>query len=174
MTCWYKKDMLLNTLEAREIKKKPYKKYKEFRQGVYKPVNSMKFKGAKHPRYLSSWELKFFKWCDRNPYVVQWSSESVHIPYMSPVDGKMHRYLVDNTVHIREGDKLVKYLIEIKPSKQTRPPSQHGNKKRSTMIYEAAQWGVNQAKWDSARRWANKNGYIFQIVTEKDFNLFTR
>ncbi len=155
-------------------KKKPYRKYKEYRQGVYKPVNSTKYIGAKNPRYLSSWELKFFKWCDRNPHVIKWSSESVCIPYISPVDGRMHRYFVDNTVHIFEGDKTVKYLIEIKPSKQTRPPKQHGNKKRSTIVYEAAQWGVNQAKWKSAKDWADKNGYIFQIVTEKDFNLFTR
>ena len=111
---------------------------------------------------------------DDLPFVEKWSSESVCIPYMSPVDGKMHRYFVDNTVHIREGSKVVKYLIEIKPSKQTKPPSTHGNKKRSTMWYEAAQSGVNQAKWESAKRWASKNGYIFQIVTERDFNLFTR
>jgi hypothetical protein len=69
---------------------------------------------------------------------------------------------------------MVKYLIEIKPSKQTRPPTKHGNKKASTVVYENVQWSVNQAKWTSARNWAKKNGYIFQIVTEKDFSLFTR
>ena len=155
-------------------KKKPYKKYTQFRQGVYKPVNAKKYVGSKYPRYLSSWELKFFKWCDRNPFVEKWTSESVCLPYVSPVDGKMHRYFVDNTVHIREGDNVVKYLIEIKPHKQTRPPSTHGNKKKTTLIHEHATWGVNQAKWTSAREWAKKNGYIFQIVTEKDFHLFTR
>ena len=174
MICLYKKDMLLNTSEVREIKKKPYKKYKEFRQGIYKPVNNLKYKGAKYPRYLSSWELKFFKWCDRNPFVESWSSESVYIPYISPVDGKLHKYIVDNVVHIREGNKLVKYLIEIKPYKQTQPPKNHGNKKRTTIIYENITWSVNQAKWISAKKWADKNGYKFQIVTEKEFNLFTR
>ena len=156
------------------MRKKPYKKYKEYRQGVYRPVNSFKYSGHGNPRYLSSWELKFFKWCDRNPHVVKWSSESVGLPYISPVDGKMHKYFVDNVVHINEGGKIVKYLIEIKPSKQTRPPKSHGNKKRSTVVYENAQWNVNQAKWLAARDWASKNGYIFQIVTEKDFALFTR
>jgi hypothetical protein len=86
----------------------------------------------------------------------------------------MHKYFVDNVVHIKEGERVVKYLIEIKPSKQTRPPKTHGNKKRSTIVYESVQWGVNQAKWLAARDWAKKNGYIFQIVTEKDFALFTR
>lgn len=156
------------------MNKKPYKKYKQFRQGVYRPVNKHKYSGARYPRYLSSWELKFFKWCDRNPYVETWSSESVCVPYISPLDGKMHRYYVDNTVHIKEGDKVVKYLIEIKPHKQTRPPTTHGNKKRSTVIHEQATWGVNQAKWEAAKIWSDKNGYIFQIVTEKDFKLFNR
>ena len=150
------------------------KTYSQYKQGTYKPVNKHKYKGHGTPRYLSSWELKFFKWCDRNPNVVQWTSESVCIPYISPVDGKMHRYFVDNTVHINEVTKIVKYLIEIKPSKQTRPPSKHGNKKRSTIIHEAATWEVNQAKWIAAKNWSDKNGFIFQIVTEKDFNLFTR
>lgn len=150
------------------------KKYKQYKQGIYRPVNKNKYEGAKYPRYLSSWELKFFKWCDRNPYVTKWTSESVCLPYVSPVDGKIHRYFVDNTVHIQEGSKVIKYLIEIKPSKQTRKPSLHGNKKRSTVIHEASTWSVNQAKWDAARIWCDKNGYIFQIVTEKDLNLFKK
>lgn len=154
------------------MKKKPYKKYKQFRQGIYKPVNPYKYEGATFPRYLSSWELKFFKWCDRNPHVIKWSSENVCIPYISPVDGKMHRYFVDNVVHVKDGDKIVKYLIEIKPHKQTQPPKTHGNKKRTTVIYEQATWSINQAKWAAAKAWADKNRYIFQIVTEKDFNLF--
>lgn len=156
------------------MKKKPYKKFTKFRQGIYKPVNSHKYVGKNYPRYLSSWELKFFKWCDRNPHVQTWSSESVCLPYISPVDGKMHRYFVDNTVHIKEGDKVKKYLIEIKPHKQTKPPTTHGNKKRSTVIHENVTWHVNQAKWSAAKQWCDKNGYIFQIVTEKEFSRFTK
>lgn len=156
------------------MKKKPYKKYKSFRQGIYKPVHAEKYTGGKDPRYLSSWELKFFKWCDINPNVVKWSSESVCLPYISPVDKKMHRYFVDNVVYIKEGQKIVKYLIEIKPYRQTLPPTKHGNKKNSTILYETATFAVNQAKWSAAKTWCKKNGYIFQLVTEKDFNLFTR
>ena len=156
------------------MKKKPYNKYRKFKQGIYKPINSSKFKGKKNPRYLSSWELKFFRWCDNNPYVMQWSSESVCLPYVSPVDGKMHRYFVDNTVHIKEGNKVQKYLIEIKPSRQTKAPTKHGNKKKSTILYETATYAINQAKWNSAKNWCDNNDYIFQIVTEKDFKLFTR
>lgn len=137
-----------------------------FRQGIYKPKYPRKYLGNKYPRYLSSWELRFFRWCDNNINVVKWGSETITIPYKSPVDGKMHRYMVDNIVHIKEGDNLVKYLIEIKPKKQTKPPVPHGNKKQTTIIYEKTMYAVNTSKWESARSWCKKYGYKFLILTE--------
>lgn len=142
------------------------KKYSKYKQGIYKPTNSNKYKGAKNPRYLSSWELKFFRWCDNNPRVIEWSSESIIIPYINPIDQKAHRYMVDNRVVIREGKETVKYLIEIKPKKQTRKPTSHGNKKRSTILYENIEYVRNQAKWEAAKKWCKKHGYKFQIITE--------
>ncbi len=94
-----------------------------FRQGVYKPINRNKYKGSKDPVYRSGWELKFFKFCDGNPNVLEWTSEGIIIPYVSPVDNKVHRYFVDNMVYIKEGEVTKRYLIEIKPSKQTQPPT---------------------------------------------------
>lgn len=149
-------------------RKRSYSKYK---QGVFKPRNTHKYIGRGNPRYLSSWELKFFHWCDDNPNVIQWSSESVVIPYISPVDKRPHRYMVDNVVKIREGDTVTKYLIEIKPKKQTAPPVAHGNKKQSTIFYENATYAVNKAKWEAAQQWCVKRGYKFQILTEE--HLFT-
>ena len=148
------------------------KKHDPFRQGVYKPVNRHKFVGNKNPRYLSSWELKFFRWCDHNNNVVKWGSESIVIPYKSPLDGRIHRYMVDNIVHIKEGDKLEKYLIEIKPKRQTKPPVEHGNKKPTTILYEKQQYAVNMSKWESAKGWCKKYGYKFLILTEEQ--LFPR
>ena len=89
-----------------------------YKQGVYKPVNRAKYIGIRSPEYRSSWELKFFQWCDKNPNVLEWGSESVVVPYKSPVDGKHHRYFVDNVVAIREGNEINRYLVEIKPLKQ--------------------------------------------------------
>jgi hypothetical protein len=144
------------------------KKYSKYKQGIYKPTDQHKYKGKSNPRYLSSWELKFFRWCDNNPSVVEWTSESIIIPYISPIDGRAHRYMVDNKVIIREGDKLAKYLIEIKPFKQTRKPTSHGNKKKSTILYENLEYVRNQAKWEAARKWCDKHGYKFQILTERE------
>ena len=142
------------------------RKYKQYKQGLYRPTNKNKYKGKGDPRYLSGWELKFFRWCDNNPDVLEWSSENIIIPYLNPLTGRTHRYMVDNHVIIREGDKVVKYLIEIKPKRQTRKPTSHGNKKQSTMLYENIEYVRNQAKWAAARKWCDKHGYKFEIVTE--------
>lgn len=144
------------------------KKYRQYKQGLYKPTNTQKYTGKGTPRYLSGWELKFFRWCDQNPNVIEWSSESVVIPYVNPLTGRTHRYMVDNRVVIREGKQIVKYLIEIKPKRQTRRPTSHGNKKQSTMLYENIEYVRNQAKWAAAKKWCDKHGYKFEIVTEDE------
>lgn len=74
--------------------------------------------------------------------------------------------MVDNVVKIQEGNKITKYLIEIKPKKQTLKPAAHGNKKQSTILYENAAYMVNTAKWKAAVEWCKKRGYKFQILTE--------
>lgn len=107
-------------------------------------------------------------WCDRNPNVIKWGSENVIVPYKSPLDHRMHRYFVDNFVMIKEGEKLKRYLIEIKPDCQTRPPNKHGNKKQSTILYEECQYKVNTEKWKQAREFAKNQGWEFLIITEKD------
>jgi hypothetical protein len=141
---------------------------KKYSQGVYKPLPRGGYIGKKNPRFLSSWEHRFFRWCDTNRNVIKWGSESLAIPYISPVDGKMHKYLVDNMVHLKEGTKVIKYLIEIKPKKQTKPPTTHGNKKRSTLIYENHTYAVNTAKWAAAETWCKSHDYKFLILTEDD------
>lgn len=142
------------------------KKNNKFRQGVFTPVNSHKFIGSK-AIYRSGLELKFFRFCDTNENVIKWGSENVIIPYISPIDGRVHRYFVDNYVVIREGSNIKKYLIEIKPSKQTEPPKTK-YKKREHLIYEQHQYAVNQAKWESARQYCSKHNLSFLILTEKD------
>jgi hypothetical protein len=145
------------------MRRRAYKKYK---QGTYTP-STKKYKGYGNPIYRSSWELKFFRWCDINPNVLQWTSESLVIPYISPLDNKAHRYFVDNVVVLKEGDNIEKYAIEIKPKKQTMKPTSHGNKKDSTILYENMEYVRNMAKWEAARKWCSKKGYKFQILTEE-------
>tara|TARA_R100000988_G_C3974764_1_gene153481 strand:+ start:621 stop:1058 length:438 start_codon:yes stop_codon:yes gene_type:complete len=137
-----------------------------WRQGIFVPKNKDKFIGSK-AIYRSGLELKFFRFCDSNPNVLKWGSENVVIPYRSPIDHKMHRYFVDNYIEIKEGDKKIKYLVEIKPSKQTKPPTVKYKKKRH-LIYEQRCYAINQAKWSAAKEYSKKIGGVFIILTEKE------
>lgn len=142
-----------------------------FKQGVFKPKHPQKFIG-KFAIYRSSFELRFMRWADSNPNVLEWSSEQIIVPYVSPIDGRAHRYYVDNFVAIKEGTVVKKYLVEIKPFQQTQPPKPSKRKKASTVLYEQTQWVINQAKWASAKEFAKKKNAEFIILTEKE--LFVR
>jgi len=147
------------------------KKYKQFQQGIYKPVNPTKYVGVTHPKYRSSYELKFFRWVDSNPNVVKWGSESISIPYISPVDNRIHHYYPDNLVQIREGEVVTNYIIEIKPSKQVAPPETKNRKNQKRMIFEQVQYAINTAKWSAAKQWCDKAGFKFIILTENELKI---
>lgn len=138
----------------------------KFRQGIFTPKNKDKFIG-KQAVYRSGLELKFFRFCDDNKNVLKWSSENVVVPYVSPLDGRVHRYFVDNFISIKEGNKIKNYLVEIKPYRQTKPPTTKYRKK-AHLLYEQRQWAINTSKWESAKKFCKKKGWDFLIITEKD------
>ena len=145
------------------MRKKTYQKYK---QGIFKPVNESKYKGSMPVIYRSSLELKLMCWLDNNDKITSWGSESIVVPYISPKDNRTHRYFVDfNFTIIRNNNEVKKYLVEVKPASQTKPPKQKKNTK--TYIYESVQYAVNSAKWEAAQIWCKKHGYEFVIFTEK-------
>jgi len=140
----------------------------KYRQGKFVPINKDKFIGS-YANYRSGLELKFMRFCDNNSNVIKWGSENVVIPYISPLDGRVHKYYVDNFVVIREGNIIKNYLIEIKPSKQTQPPTTN-YKKKEHLLYEQSAWIINSAKWEAARELCKKKGFEFLILTEKHLN----
>lgn len=142
------------------------RKYSQYQQGIYTPINKNKFLTPK-PFYRSSWERKFMWWADNNPNVLQVGCENIIIPYISPIDHRAHRYYVDNFIVIREGDKVKKYLVEIKPSTQTVAPKTSKRKKESTILHEKIFWEINQAKWAAAKEFAKARGAEFILITEK-------
>jgi hypothetical protein len=145
---------------------------KNYVQGIYEPLNKNKYKGSTPIIYRSSLEKRIFYLLDSNKNITQWGSESIVIPYVSPVDNKIHRYFVDLYFKYKDSNNnIVNYLVEIKPFKQTLRPVKTPRKRQKTFLTESYQWAVNQAKWDSATKWANKNGYVFKVITEKDMNL---
>jgi hypothetical protein len=76
-------------------------------------------KKVKAIEYLSLWERQTFVFMDNNQDVLKVGAETVVIPYICATDGKEHRYMIDLEVYMKDGTK---YLIEIKPKRQTRPP----------------------------------------------------
>lgn len=138
---------------------------KKYRQGIYSPQHPEKYKGSTPIIYRSGLELKVMRWFDDNSNIISWGSESVVVPYVSPKDGKVHKYFLDFVFSIRKNGEIKKYIVEVKPSKQTVAPKPRKNKK--SFMYESMQYAVNTSKWKSAAEWANKNGYKFVIFTEK-------
>ena len=79
-------------------------------KGKYRPTNKRKYKGDVNSIvYRSLWERKFMVYLDTNPDITEWGSEEIVIPYVSPLDGKRHRYFPDFYVKTNNGDK---FLVE--------------------------------------------------------------
>jgi hypothetical protein len=141
----------------------------KYHQGRFNPRNPEKYKGdVRNIIYRSSWELKFLQWCDRNDSILEYGSEEFFIPYRDPTTGKIRRYFPDAYVKVKESSgNIKKYIIEIKPLRQTQPPVP-GKKKKQTLITEALTYEKNCAKWEAARSWCADRMLEFKIITEKD------
>lgn len=145
---------------------------RKYRQGTFKPKNPRKYRGnVSNIVYRSSWERIVFNYLDNSPNCIQWSSEEFVIPYVSPLDGNIHRYFVDIACVMMINGKPEKWLIEIKPYAQTLPPVSTRGKSKRTLLEESATYAVNQAKWDAAQAYCDKHGIKFHIFTEYEIGL---
>lgn len=139
------------------------------KHSIYEPKNKEKFMGSTFPICRSSWERAFCEYCDTNPSITRWSSETIEIQYYDPIKRKHRRYYPDFLVELIDisGKKQV-YVIEIKPYKEIIKPVKSPGKKKKTKMYENATYITNQAKWRAANEWAKKRSMIFRIITEKE------
>ena len=145
---------------------------RQYYQGKYKVKNYQKYKGdPTNVIYRSSWELKFLKYCDLNDNVLEFGSEEVIVPYMSPLDNRIHRYFPDFYIKVRESTgQIKKYLIEVKPFKQTVEP-QVKKRKTKGYIYEVYEYARNQAKWKAAREFCKDRLWEFKVLTENELGI---
>ena len=131
-----------------------------FAQGLYRLTNPAKYVGKGQPRYRSGWEHAFMRFCDTNDHIIQWASESIHIPYRNPLTGKQTIYVPDFLVMYRsKGNKVIAELIEIKPKKQSVLESKASARDRAVVA-------LNYAKWDAATKWCRRQGLTFRVITE--------
>jgi hypothetical protein len=138
----------------------------------YKPSFPKKYKGDPNNIICrSSWERKFCHWCDLNENILEWGSEEFFIPYLSPVDNRVHRYYPDFIIKVKESTGKIKtYVIEVKPERQTRPPVKKSRVTKS-FLYEAQTYAVNQAKWKAAQEWCADRLLEFKVITEKELGI---
>tara|TARA_B100000214_G_scaffold367796_1_gene338409 strand:- start:590 stop:1021 length:432 start_codon:yes stop_codon:yes gene_type:complete len=135
-------------------------------KGRFKPKHYKKYKGdPTKVIYRSMWELRFMKYCDKTPNILEWSSEEVIIPYRG-LDRKIHRYFPDFWIKYKNAKgQIVKEIIEVKPKAQTKKPTKKG-KHYGKYLREARTYAINQAKWEAAEEYCLDRGYKFRIITE--------
>lgn len=142
---------------------------RNYKQGTYTVKNKDKYIGTKDPRYLSSFELRTWEWCDRSPAVLKWGAEVVVVEYFNPVKNRKARYIVDVYIkYMNKHGEVKEELIEIKPLDQCSPPKKgRGKKAESTFLQESLTWATNQSKWEAATKYAEARGWTFRILTEQ-------
>jgi hypothetical protein len=134
----------------------------KYANGFYQVINAEKYIGKKTPHYRSGWENTFMRFCDLNPAILQWASESVHINYRNPFTNKMTIYVPDFLIiYVDKSGAQHAEIVEIKPSTQTAMESAKSTRDQAAAI-------LNMCKWEAARAWCKQQGMTFRVVTEKD------
>lgn len=138
-------------------------------QGRFKPKNPSKYKGdPSNIIYRSSYELKFMQYCDLSESILYYQSEEFYIPYISPIDGKYHRYFPDFFIKYKDKNNNIRNaVIEVKPEKDLKEPNKNPKRKTKAWAYQVKTWAVNQQKWSAARKFCEDKGWEFRIFTEK-------
>ena len=140
--------------------------------GKFQPSYPRKYKGdPTNIIYRSLWERKFMVYCDLNENILEWGSEEIALPYRSPIDNRIHRYFPDFYIKVKESSgQIKKYIIEIKPKKQTIEPKVQKRKTKS-YIYEVYEYAKNQAKWKAAEEFCKDRLWEFKVLTEEDLGI---
>ena len=134
----------------------------KFRQGKFFPKNVERYKGnSTAVIYRSSWEKRVMNFFDTSSNVQWWNSEGLVVPYLNPIDKKVHSYFPDFVYMSKSGQA---YMIEIKPYRETLPPSKRlRNHKAAVITYI-----INQSKWKQAQEFCKKQGWQFVVWTENE------
>lgn len=136
---------------------------KKFANGKFAITNPEKYVGTKIPRYRSSWEWSFMRFCDTNPAIQKWASEAISIPYRDPLTGRNTIYVPDFFIqYLDKHNNLNVELIEIKPA------SQQILERVGKSRVNQAHYIKNQAKWQAANAWCRQQGIKFRILNEND------
>lgn len=132
-------------------------------KGRFIPINPAKYVGNPNNIFFrSSWELTVLKFFDKSNAVIRYASEEIVVPYVSPKDGKVHRYFPDFYVELINAQQVIeKWLVEVKPLKET-------DHQFAKTVYDKMAVAINEAKWNAAKKFCSMNGLQFKVITELD------
>ena len=134
----------------------------KYAQGQFQPTNPTKYVGRKTPTYRSSWEHTVMTFFDKNPAILQWASEAIHVNYRNPFTGKNTIYVPDFFIlYIDKAGKQHAEIIEVKPLKETSLAEAKSTRDKAAAI-------LNAAKWQAAQAYCAAQGLRFRVVTEQD------
>ena len=138
-------------------------KYNHAHTGTFTPQHPEKFRGRYRPVYKSSLELRFMRYCDRNPKILAWDYEGLHIKYLdkSRKPEKVRNYHIDFVIYAQTPEGVRKIWVEIKPSSEVRKPVNESD------VQGWRTWVKNQCKWKQATVTAKANNARFQVITEE-------
>jgi len=144
-----------------------------YSQGKFKPKNPGKYNGdPSEIYYRSSYELKFMQYCDLRENILSYQSEEFFIPYVSPIDGKYHRYFPDFFIKYKDkSGNIKKAIIEIKPEKDLKEPDKNPKRRTKSWAYQVKTWAVNQQKWSAAEKYCKEKGWEFKIFSERELGI---
>ena len=131
--------------------------------GRFTPKNPSKYVGDVDKIFFRSlWETKVMQWMDSRASVIKWGSEEISIPYVSPLDGKVHRYFPDffmEYIHEETGE-IRKEIVEVKPLHESDPKFAKSDRSKDALV-------VNESKWRAASLYCEQRGMTFRVLTEK-------
>ena len=147
----------------------------KYYQGKFTPRYPEKYVGDPTGiQARSSWEFRAMRWLDENSSILKWASEEMHVPYISPRDGRQHRYYPDFLIQYKtHAGEIKKAMLEVKPNAQINPPVYKG-RKTQRFLTETLTYAVNQAKWAAAKRWCSDNGFDFILLDEYSLDIKKR
>ena len=105
------------------------------------------------------------KFWDSRSDVIRWNSEEITIPYLSPLDNKVHVYYPDFYVELMDKDGVLqKWIVEVKPLHEA--DAKFAKHERSKSSLE-----VNNAKWAAAAIYSETRGFKFKVITQRSLFL---
>lgn len=126
------------------------------------PKNPHKYKGDVDKIFArSSWEVSVMKFFDQSRAVLEWKSEETVIPYLSPVDNKVHEYWPDFLVTFVDANGTShQEIVEVKPRHESEQKYAKSERSKNALI-------INEAKWKAAILYCESRNMKFRVLTEQ-------